>query len=231
MNEFQLSGIPTIDLVALRDAANKVLAERRREDQKKLRRIRVKEIDEKPPEDKTQCFFRNSSGLYSLPNHYARMQAANVKYLPALIAQDWSAIYYGGDSAKDYYVYAHVDPRKAVFSAQNECGGNYGGRPFYIGKGKGDRAFDLKRNQGHGKLISDLLNDGFKKDEISKIIFYGLSEAKAFEIESKLIYYFGTVYAGSSKRKGLLLNLDTPPVPEFIGQMISDMATIQREIP
>lgn len=221
MNEFQLSAIPTPGLVFLRDTANKVLAERRREDQKNDRRRRVISVEPKPGIDKTACFFRNSSGLYAIPNHYARKQAANVKYLPALIAQDWSGIYFGRDAASDYYVYAHVDPRKAVFSAQPECGGNYGGRPFYIGKGKGDRAFDLKRNQGHGKLICDLMKDGFKKDEVVKIIFSGISEAKAFEIEAKLIYYFGTVYAGSSKRKGVLMNLDTPQVPDFIGQMVS----------
>ena len=37
------------------------------------------------------------------------------------------------------------------------------------------------------------------------------------EIESKLIYFFGTIYEGG--RKGTLLNLDLSKRPNFIGAM------------
>lgn len=219
MNSDQLTLLRTCDLLSLRDRINSVLKRRRKAERRKRR---LKNIVDLEPITFTKdgAFQENSSNLYEPPNHYRRMHNSNMECLPALIGQDWSHLYNGMDGHEIYYVYAHVDPRKSSFVSYDSCGGNYGGRPFYIGKGSGNRAFDLKRNQGHGKLIKEIIGQGYEKDNIVQILLDGLSEAKAFEVEAKLIYYFGTIYAGSTKKKGLLLNLDIPPVPDFTGVMV-----------
>jgi hypothetical protein len=85
--------------------------------------------------------------------------------------------------------------------------------PFYIGKGTIERAYCLKRNQGHGLRLKELLGHGVEKNELVKIICNNLPEAKAFELESTLIYYFGTTY--EPNRAGILLNLDASLRPDF----------------
>jgi len=141
-----------------------------------------------------------------------------VKYLPALLAQDWSGIYQSktNDTRNEFYVYAHVDPREWVVTIPG-AKETFGGTPFYIGKGVGNRAFDLKRNQGHGKHLKLLMDAGFKSHDIVKYAFNELTEAKAYEIEAKLIYFFGTIYEEGSN--GMLMNLDTPKIPEWEGAM------------
>jgi hypothetical protein len=89
--------------------------------------------------------------------------------------------------------------------------------PFYIGKGTLSRAHDLERNQGHGIRIRQLLSEGYQKPQIVSVLSSRLSEAQAFELESKLIYFFGTIYEKS--RKGMLLNLDISLRPKFVGTM------------
>jgi hypothetical protein len=119
-----------------------------------------------------------------------------------------------------WLIYAHIDPRypkEDIFITTEDCGGNYGGRPLYIGKGTGRRAHDLKRNEGHGKIIKEILKSDFPSISIVKIIFDGLSEQKALEMEAKLIYFFGVRY--SKKRPGWLINLSEPPTPKFEGIM------------
>jgi len=219
MNKFQLEYIGTRDLMLLKAQINEVLQERRKKKNLEKRIGFINSLDYNEPELPAKLFDKNSSELRSIPNHWSRRLQKNSKYLPALIAQDWSHIYKSGDQENKYYVYAHVDPSKSIFVAPKEAGGNYGGTPFYIGKGTGDRAYDLKRNQGHGKRLNQILKAGFTKEQIVKIVFTGLTEQKAFEIEAKLIYYFGSFYDSSVKKKGYLLNLETPAIPEFIGQM------------
>lgn len=51
-------------------------------------------------------------------------------------------------------------------------------------------------------------------NKLIHILFDGLAEAKALELESKLIYLMGTKY--EQGRKGLLVNLEIPPRPEFV---------------
>lgn len=139
---------------------------------------------------------------------------ASMPYLPALINQDWSSIYpeKENDTNTNFYVYAHVDPSKTLLAGCDK----FKCKPFYIGKGCGDRAYDLKRNQGHGKILDSLKKAGIAPSKIVVILYSGLSESKAFEIESKLISFFGTVY---SNPKGILYNLDIPKTPKYVGMM------------
>ena len=74
-------------------------------------------------------------------------------YLPRLLAQDWSLLFAGSDTVvTDSYVYMHCDPRSKPIELKS-LKVNLKGKPFYIGKGSGRRAWDLKRNEGHGKRI------------------------------------------------------------------------------
>ena len=143
-----------------------------------------------------------------------------MKYYKALIFQDWSQIYPRSTSFGDHYVYAHVDPRKPNFTPGKNFGGSLPGTPFYIGKGIGSRAFDLKRNEGHGKVLRELLSLDYKPEHIVFIMFDGLSENKAYELESKLIYFFGTIF-NKGKAAGSLVNLDVPKIPDYKKSMFT----------
>lgn len=136
------------------------------------------------------------------------------KYYKVLIEQDWSYLF-SGDEEQKYYVYAHVNPTgKKMYLDHESIPLKIDGLPFYIGKGTGDRAYDLKRNQGHGAFLKELQDAGIRKSDIVHIVSDCLSEAKALELESKLIYLFGTKY--ETDRKGMLVNLDIPARPEFV---------------
>ena len=112
-------------------------------------------------------------------------------------------------SAKDR---DEIDPFGKILCFPSSLGGHFR-LPFYIGKGTIDRAYCLKRNQGHGFRLKELFDQGAERSEIVKVIGQNLPEAKAFELEAKVIYYFGTIY--EPNRNGILLNLDTGLRPDF----------------
>lgn len=219
MNRYQLGALRTCDLLALKTQILEELRVRR----KLSARIKRSEVIKNAPalefETKIEIEEFNFLNIVSVPGHKSRKPNGCAMYLPALLRQDWSFIYNGGDDSEKYYVYAHVDPRKRIFFAPSDAGGNYGGLPIYIGKGTGLRAFDLKRNQGHGIALREIIGSGNQKDSIVKILFDKLTEAKALEIEAKLIYFFGTIYDKNAKKFGFLYNLDVPKTPEFDGVM------------
>lgn len=152
-------------------------------------------------------------------NAYQRLKTEKFKYskhrlteLDDLMAQDWSHLFAGDDEPK-YYVYAHVYPfmKTNDFCNDGDFKMALPGMPFYIGKGCGDRAWDLKRNEGHGVELRQLLANGNTPEQIVCVIKDGISERAALEIESKLIYFFGTKF--ERDRRGLLVNLDIPKRP------------------
>jgi len=142
-----------------------------------------------------------------------------MKYFKTLIAQDWGYLWRGDhlDDELHYCVYAHTDPSEKMLSINKSCGGEMR-LPFYIGKGTSGRAYDLVRNQGHGARLRSILECGHKPDDIVHIIKSGLSEAQAFELEAKLIYFFGTIY--DKAQRGCLLNLDHSLRPAFACEMV-----------
>lgn len=135
--------------------------------------------------------------------------------LDSLIKDDWSVLFPGGCEERRFYVYAHVDPRKKHIKKEI---GDFQlftkGMPFYIGKGTGRRGWQLNRNEGHGVQLRQLKSDGIADSEIVEIIRDNLSESEAFELESKLIYFFGTKF--ETERKGILVNLDFPARPSWV---------------
>jgi hypothetical protein len=149
---------------------------------------------------------QSKKGFKALPSKRVPY-VENLKYLKSLLKQDWSFLFKDDclDEEKKYYVYAHVIPKKVRPKLLARI--NIFGEPFYIGKGTGGRAYDMKRNQGHGKRIKRILDNGYTAKNIVNIIKDNLSEAEAYELESKLIYFFGTIYE-PRKNKGILLNLD-----------------------
>lgn len=80
-------------------------------------------------------------------------------------------------SEKIFYVYEHWRLDK------NVC--------FYVGKGKGKRAWDLKnmRNQHHRNITQKLMDNGFIVHV--KIVADCLSEKESFELEKKVIAFYG----------------------------------------
>lgn len=145
-----------------------------------------------------------------LPNPHHQYNHHWLKYLNELLAQDWSHLFPGTSDPK-YYVYMHYAPNsKAIRYVGEHAVIKTSGLPFYIGKGCGDRAFDMKRNQGHGATLRELLGR-YTPTDIVSIVKDGLTEQKALELESKLIYFFGTKY--EKGRRGILVNLDIPLRP------------------
>lgn len=102
-----------------------------------------------------------------------------------------------------FYVYALKDPRCKP------------ARPFYIGKGTGNRAWEHQLtidDSEKGRLISDILSSGHKV--IHTIISDDLTEEQALKIEAELIAAFGIISQG-----GMLTNR-VKPNPENISSRV-----------
>lgn len=93
-----------------------------------------------------------------------------------------------------FYVYALKDPRTKP------------AKPFYIGKGTGNRAWEHVINvddSEKGQVIHEIQNAGF--NVVHTIMADDLTEGQALKIEAELIAAFGI-----RKRGGLLTNRVTP---------------------
>jgi hypothetical protein len=106
---------------------------------------------------------------------------------------------------KDYYVYVHTDPNQVLdvklpkFAYLASLGVKY--KPFYVGKGKGNRAYELNRNDSHRKVRQRIKSTA--KDIEVFIVKDNLSELEALCLESKIIDILGLI-----TNFGLLVNLD-----------------------
>lgn len=221
MNLDQLSALPTTFLVALQKDIRLVLQSRRQSEGKQSRRTFIQSLASRPEEQfddyRRNLIAYNAKELRSLPFLKEPMHTRE-KYLLSLLGQNWSDCYPETGGPENFYVYAHVDPSERIFVSPSEAGGCYKGSPFYIGKGTKERAWDLKRNEGHGTRLRHLIKQGWKPEDLVHIAFEGLTESKAFELEAKLIYFFGTIYE-TGRPFGMLLNLAVPRVPNFIREM------------
>ena len=151
-------------------------------------------------------------GLRSIP--YKRQLVKRYVFIDHLLCQDWNHLYSDNFSKeKKFYVYAHVDPRVQVHpNIRFPSLGTY--KPFYIGKGTGDRWKDTNRNQGHNAILKEIKDDGYDISEVYvKITPREIKEKEALILESKLIYFYRTVY--EDQKNGFLVNLDTGKRPAF----------------
>lgn len=88
-----------------------------------------------------------------------------------------------------FYVYLHVNPETNI--------------PFYVGKGKNRRAYDINgRSKHHKTYLKKLLNQ-YSIDDIVKIIYYSENEFDVYRKEIDLIEQYGR----KSNQTGTLLNL------------------------
>jgi len=118
----------------------------------------------------------NSTLLLAMPMSPREQFDEKRVFLQCLLSQDWSHLFLSyEDTPGSFYVYAHVDPRHAGFACEKINILPLQGIPFYVGKGVGSRAYDLKRNQGHGKIIQYLLGQGYTEGSLVRILFSGLS--------------------------------------------------------
>jgi hypothetical protein len=179
------------------------------------RRLRPSELEKKNgelPLDFKKLTPTKGKPLKPLPNINAGWRE-NINYLACILQQDWSFLFRGTDNEKKgYYVYAHVTPSGIDCKSARRL--KLKGVPFYIGKGIGQRAYDLNRNQGHGAMLRNAIREGFKEENIVNIILADLTERQALELESKLIYFFGTKYE-PRRKGGVLVNLDIEKRPIF----------------
>lgn len=179
-----------------------------------LKKIITREISKrkvlKIGENRTNTI-NSSFGFYKAIKGLNRSVCSRMSKIDLLFSQDWSHLFKSQNEDKKYYVYFHLDPTvfSKAFSAHYGC---KSGIPFYVGKGCGARAFDLNRNQGHGTAIRQILDKGYTKEEIVIIAYQDLTESQALEIESKLIYLFGSIYE-RGRKDAYLLNLDIPARP------------------
>lgn len=134
------------------------------------------------------------------------------KYIRSILEQKWDYLVDSFDLSeeKKFYVYAHVDPSINEVDLKSEL--NILGKPFYIGKGTGKRAYDLRRNSTHREKFKELLSSGYEERKIVNIVKDNLTEKEALVLESKLIYIFQTKY---ESRKGSLYNVDIGVRPDF----------------
>jgi hypothetical protein len=141
------------------------------------------------------------------------IETAWVQHFLDVMSDDWSGYFVETAGPSDYYVYIHFDPRvdRRISLNCDACSVELSGEPFYVGKGRGLRAYNLRRNDGHAVILRELRNDGLMAEDLVKIVARDLTEAKALEIESKLIFLFGSRY--SAIDAGPLVNLATTAGP------------------
>lgn len=111
------------------------------------------------------------------------------------------------DNTPKYYVYAHTVSRKLkvnskAIDAFTQLALGLKEKPFYIGKGTGNRYSLQERNAFYNKYRKQLISEGHTISQ--SIIKDNLTESKALELESKLIDIYGVKAEG-----GWLANLDT----------------------
>ncbi|QGT52238.1 homing endonuclease [Vibrio phage MZH0603] len=213
----QLSLLSDNDLITVYATSAKVLQERGllATCKKELKRMVQ---SRKTQEYKTPLFDRGK--VKRMSNH---------SVLIDFLEEDWSYLFDGAyDEAEDYYVYYHTDCRKPNMRfRKGDKSVTFTGRPFYIGKGKGQRYKSKNRSRSHLSIINNITSTGMDDDSIYHIYQSGLNEKQALELEAKLITFFGCSSELCRNRAhfhgmkgGLLINNDPAKRPDDVTRMM-----------
>jgi len=152
------------------------------------------------------------------------------------LQEDWSDLFTDGcDKNRKYYVYYHCDPTsdRLVYTdgvSEDPIKVRFTGKPFYIGKGCGDRFTNLySRNTSHLQRVRYFESQGYPITHFSFILCDNLTEREALEMESKLIAFFGCMAEVPANKRylhggqgGMLINSDIGRRPYWIKQFIKD---------
>jgi hypothetical protein len=109
-----------------------------------------------------------------------------------------------------YYLYFHCDPRKRLNIKTNlkhlllSTMFNMKYEPFYVGKGIGNRAYDLCRNDSHRKRRTNIRNHN--EEIVVHIAKKGMGENQALYLEGVMMDILGLI--SHSSKTGMLVNLD-----------------------
>lgn len=168
------------------------------------------EVDYNNVDDLEKLRNKLNSQIYNLKNNtnnFKNIKQEKFEACVKIMNTDISGLYSNIklDDRPIYYVYAHCMPNKIAVKKDGittwaaTIGFNH--VPFYIGKGTGQRAYELKRNETHRKVKQKLQT--FEQNIEIEIIKEGLTELEALCMESKLIDIFGIM-----GKSGRLVNLD-----------------------
>jgi len=218
LQKAQVSALDDTDLITLYGCCAKVLHERG------LLAVTRKELKRIIHSQKHQ--------EYLTPVIYDRGKVKRTPHFSILIdflSEDWSHLFPGDyDDELKYYVYYHTDPSmpNTRLRKGDDCV-DFCGRPFYIGKGVGERYKSKKRSRSHLSIINSIKNKGIQESRIYHIFKYGLSEGDALELEAKLITFFGCSSELDRNRAhfhgmkgGILINSDPAKRPACVERMI-----------
>jgi len=132
----------------------------------------------------------------------------------------------------EYYVYVHcnpLQPLKVLHDIRDTyLATNYflQHKPFYVGKGRGDRCYNLNRNDSHRKLRTSIREQG-QEAQVYKILD-NLTEKEALFEEQKLIILLGLK---ALSPHGYLVNLQTEvEVLEIFKKYIEDYPPINKKV-
>lgn len=153
------------------------------------------------------------------------------------LCEDWRFLFpNANDKERRYYVYYHSDPTCDVLpygqsdSSRLKMSVRFKGKPFYIGKGTGDRYRNMSgRSTSHISRVKSYLEAGFCNDDVFHICEDNLTEMEALELESKLITFFGCeseITIGkryfNGFNKGILINSDIGKRPDWIDSIVKE---------
>ena len=154
---------------------------------------------------------------------------SNHSVLLDFLEEDWGYLFSDDlDQTPRYYVYYHsANNRGDMKFSKGDRSVIFNGRPFYIGKGTGDRFKSKMRSRSHLSVINSIIKSGGKEEDIFHIFKDGLTEKKAFELEAKLITFFGSSSELDTKRAhfhgmkgGLLINADPAVRPDCVTRLM-----------
>lgn len=135
-----------------------------------------------------------------------------------ILTDDWDGVTFrpcrsDQTGRNDFYVYAHYNPQHPRFHP--EIPGLE--IPYYIGIGVNNRFCSSQRSRKHTSWMWRLGNEGFRSDEIGKVIINNLYYRDACMLESKLIVFWGCIDVDGPCFSGLepcLFNKRYEPYPD-----------------